>query len=102
MPEMTSHMEFTATASALMIMGAIVALVFGIAAIASYADCGWKFLALMLAFAVAGVVMILVGANKPKEQVINACANGPISLEQVAVKYDIISVDGKELKLRVR
>ena len=100
--QMNSHMEFTATASVLMIMGAIVVLVFGVAAVAGYSDCGWKFSAVMFAFAVAGIVMILVGTNKPKEQVINACANGPISLEQVAVKYDIISIDGREVKLRVR
>lgn len=100
--QMNSHMEFTAAASALIIIGALCAVAFAITAIVAYKDCGWKFLAVMLVFVVAFAVMVVIGMNKPKEQIIHACANGPISLEQIAGRYDIISVDGKELKLRVR
>ena len=56
----------------------------------------------MIVCAMVGIVIMIVGFSRPKEQIVHACANGPVSLEQIAVKYDIISVDGKELKLRVR
>lgn len=42
------------------------------------------------------------GVSLPRAKEIHACADGPISLETLAVRYDIVKVDGKELTLRVR
>lgn len=42
------------------------------------------------------------GNNMPRVQEIHACVNGPVSLETVSARYDIIKIDGKELTLRVR
>lgn len=42
------------------------------------------------------------GVSLPMAKEIHACADGPISLETLAVRYDIVKVDGKELTLRVR
>lgn len=55
---------------------------------------------LMAALLLAGLAYW--GTRLPREKIIHACACGPVSLEQVAVRYDIIEVDGKELVLRVR
>ncbi|MBP5710013.1 MAG: hypothetical protein J6W84_03445 [Bacteroidales bacterium] len=100
--QMNAHMEMSAGASVLVVIGAIMVVGFSISAIVYYGDCGWKFSVVLFILAAVGISLMVVGFNKPKEQIIHACANGPISLEQVAVKYDIISVDGKELTLRVR
>ena len=100
--QMNAHMEMSGGASVLVIIGAIMALAFSITAIVTYDDCGWKLSVVLCVLALVGISLMVVGFDKPKEQIIHACANGPISLEQVAVKYDIVDVDGKELTLRVR
>lgn len=60
----------------------------------------WAVIFAVLAIAEAG--LFAHGVMTPRVKEIHACASGPVSLEQIAVKYDIISVDGKELTLRVR
>ena len=52
--------------------------------------------------ALIGTVMVVVGARMPRQKVLYCCASGPVSLETVAVRYDIIQVDGKLLKLAER
>ena len=42
------------------------------------------------------------GTRLPRQKVIHACVDGPVSLELIASRYDILKVDGKELTLRVR
>ena len=44
----------------------------------------------------------MIGVKAPRIKVIKACASGPISMEQIAIKYDIMEVDGKELTLKER
>ena len=56
----------------------------------------------MIALAAASVVMFIIGASSPRVHEIKACAYGPVSLEEVAARYEIVKVDGKELTLRVR
>lgn len=99
--QMNSHMEHSWIASVLLITGATITVVCAIAAICD-ANHDKEFAAFVMVCAVIGVVMVIVGTRLPKEQIIHACADGQVSLEQVAGRYDIIEVDGKELTLRVR
>ena len=48
------------------------------------------------------VSLFAIGVNAPREKIIKACASGPISMEQIAIRYDILKVDGKELTLKER
>lgn len=47
-------------------------------------------------------VMIVLAVRMPMKKELRVCANGPVSLEQVAAVYDIVDIDGKELVLRER
>ena len=58
----------------------------------------WVWLVAALLF--AGVAYW--GTRLPRQKVIHACVDGPVSLELIASRYDILKVDGKELTLRVR
>ena len=58
----------------------------------------WAWLVAALLF--AGVAYW--GTRLPRQKVIHACVEGPVSLELIASRYDILQVDGKELTLRVR
>lgn len=53
-------------------------------------------------FMLAGIIVLIVGMKQPRVKEIHACASGPLSLETVETKYDIVSIDGKELVLRER
>ena len=46
--------------------------------------------------------LVIAGSSRPKVKQIRCCASGPVSLDLVAARYDIVSVDGKELVLRER
>ena len=50
----------------------------------------------------ASAGLVVYGSKMPRQQIVKACANGPISLELISSRYDILDVDGKELTLRVR
>ena len=56
----------------------------------------------LAALCIGCAAMAWHGYHMPKEKIIHACANGPVSLERVAAVYDIVDVDGKELTLRER
>ena len=99
--QMNSHMELSGAAVFLLVVGGAVALVCFCAAISVMKN-DKVFGAILMAFAVAGVIAMIIGTRLPKEQIIHACADGQVSLEQVSGRYDIIEVDGKELTLRVR
>ena len=100
--QMNAHMADSYAAQVWLIIG--VCFVAGglIAATALYKEGGWKFVVAMLAVVALGVVAIVHGNHLPKEKIIHACVNGPISLEQVSAVYDIVKIDGKELVLRER
>ena len=101
---MNTHMERTSGASRLIILGTIIMILFIFLAICAGMSRIKKhklyYVLAFVAFAAAGVAMLVTGASQPMEKIIRACADGPVSLEQVAVRYDIIGVDGKELTLR--
>ena len=104
--QMNAHMERSADARGLMAGGLIIAVLFIIlavcAAMSRREDHKVRYVLAFLGMAVVGTVMLIAGANQPREKIVRACANGPVSLEQVAAVYDIVDVDGKMLTLRVR
>ena len=52
--------------------------------------------------AIIWVVGAVIAINQPKVKEIKACANGPVSIEQIAVVYDVVDIDGKMITLRER
>ena len=52
--------------------------------------------------AIIGVVGAVIAINQPRVKEIKACANGPVSIEQIAVVYDVVDIDGKMITLRER
>ena len=60
----------------------------------------WAILFAVLALAEA--MLFAHGVSTPRVKEIHACVSGPISLELISSRYDIVNIDGKELTLRVR
>ena len=100
--QMNAHMEMSGAAVLLIVAGVIVVTVVAIAAMILAADIGWKGMTVLGVIAAMAIAAMIIGVEMPREKTIHACANGPVSLEQIAVRYDIVKVDGKELTLRVR
>lgn len=100
--EMNTHMYPSQAARYLLISGGI--LVFAsIMSLLIFWD--KKNTSLIIALAITfviGIGMIFYGDSLPRDKVIMACANGPVSIENVADTYDILLIDGKMMKLRVR
>ena len=46
--------------------------------------------------------LFVIGVTTPCVKEIRYCANGPIQIEEVAAKFDIVSIDGKEIIVRER
>ena len=99
--QMNSHMELTYIAKVLIVVGTLVNVACVIAWICN-GKRDRKFATCMIACAVIATIAVIVGRGLPREQIIRACADGQVSLEQVAGRYDILEIDGKELTLRVR
>lgn len=100
---MNAHMIVREDARAMITFGIIFAVVCTFFAIATGVSRTQRhkrrYVAIFTAFVVVGVVITIIGANQPREKIIMACADGPVSLEQVATLYDIKDVDGKMLTL---
>lgn len=104
--QMTAHMEVTAGARAMMAAGAVLAVLFALLTLAAAAsrekEHKWRYVLIFAAFMAMGFGLIIAGGNAPREKIIQCCASGPVSLEQVAVRYDIREIDGKLLVLAER
>ena len=103
--QMTAHMLTTAEASRWIIAGALIAALGAFLALCvatGRKDHKARYLIIFAAVAVAGVIMTVHGMQLPRVREIKACASGPVSLEEIAARYDIIDVDGKLLTLRER
>ena len=104
--QMTAHLETTAAARGWMAAGAIVAALFAIlaacAAMSRMKEHKRRYVLAFLAFALLGVALFIGGEKKPRVKVIYCCADGPVSLESIAARYDIRAVDGKLLVLAER
>ena len=101
--QMTAHMEVTAGARGMMIAGAVVGVLFTwltlAAAFSGKTEHKRRYVLAFAAFALLGFGLLIAGGNAPREKILQCCASGPISLEQVAVRYDIREIDGKLLVL---
>ena len=105
--QMNAHMEVSRDASIIMFVGAIAIVVFGMFAVACWPKekkklKAWKMFAIWLCLAVISYGAVLYAASLPREKIVRACVSGPISLELISSRYDIVNIDGKELTLRVR
>lgn len=49
-----------------------------------------------------GAATMFYGLKIPKDKIISYCANGPVSIEQISVAYDIVKIDGKLIRLKER
>ena len=103
--QMTAHMEVTAGARAMMTAGAAMAVLFALLTLcaeASEKEHKRRYVLIFAAFMALGFGLLIAGGNAPREKIIKCCASGPVSLEQVAVRYDIREIDGKLLVLAER
>ena len=95
---MTAHLVRTDAALGMIRAGVIIAAVCAFlalcAALSRQSEHRWRWVAAFAALALVGAGMTVSGARKPMQKQIYCCASGPISLEQVAARYDIIEVDG--------
>ena len=104
--EMNAHMVVTDYAMRRMVFGGAVAALFGVLLLVMLTDRkkGNKAVragicAVMMAI---GIAILIGGNNSPWVKEIRYCANGPIQIEEVAAKFNIVSIDGKEITVRER
>ena len=104
--QMTVHDVAQGYAHALIVVGLIVAALGALLMLCAAAgkDKGSRLRWVLIfgAVALAGTVMAATGARQPRQRLLYCCASGPVSLEDVAVRYDIVEVDGKLLVLAER
>ena len=100
--EMNAHMVKPQSAVSLMMVGGFLTLLFLGSAVKGWIAGGWKPSLVFLLLGLVSAAIFFVGAREPRVKEIKACAVGPVSLEQVAIVYDIVEIDGKELTLRER
>ena len=87
---------FFATALAIFVVTMIYAMVSILIKSKSY----WKkYLLVYSAVILIAVTLFVYGLKMPRQKQIKACAIGPVSLDQIAIKYDVTKVNGKELTL---
>lgn len=99
--QMNAKMTMSSTAEAMVVMGVLFVALTLIVAFVAWFDAKKRWWAWLLA-ALLFAGLAYWGNRLPREKIIHACAVGPVSLETVAARYDIVKVDGKELILRVR
>lgn len=104
MIEMNAHMQSRGYADALIMVG--ICLVIG-TAVFFLIDLkeSKRFRIAMLGYLVSlviGLGLWVYGVRIPKDKIISYCANGPVSIEQISVAYDIVEIDGKLIKLKER
>ena len=104
--EMNAHMVVTGNAMRAMFYGGLVAALFGVLMLVMLTDRnnGNKAVragicAVMMAI---GIAILIAGNKTPRVKEIRYCAYGPIQIEEVAAKFDIVSIDGKEITVRER
>ena len=104
--EMNAHMVVTVYAMRRMVFGGAVAALFGVLLLIMLTDRkkGNKAVragicAVMMAI---GIAILIAGNNSPRVKEIRYCAYGPIQIEEVVAKFDIVRIDGKEITVRER
>lgn len=104
--QMTAHQVLTGDARTLIWFGAAMAVMFAFLAICAAVSGKRKhkrrYVLGFLALAVVGVALAIGGARLPMKKVLYCCADGPVDLQMVAAKYEILDVDGKFVKMAER
>ena len=102
--EMNAHMVVTDGALRAMIFGGAVIVIFALLLLITVLDkdnADKAVRAGICAFFVAlGIAVLITGNNMARVKEIRFCANGPIQIEQVAAKYEIVKIDGKMITVR--
>lgn len=98
--QMNAHMVMTDWATAITVVGILIAVISGFTLIGIWSSMTRNVRALVISAAIVGVVLAIAGTYEPRVKEIRACASGQVSLEQIATRYKIMSVDGKEIVLR--
>lgn len=104
MIEMNVHMQSRGYAEALILLGAILAIMSFIFFMLDFRQ-SKRFKKEFVPYIVTlllGAAIIFYGLNIPKDKIISYCANGPVSIEQISVTYDIVEIDGKLIRLKER
>ena len=103
---MNAHMVVTDDAMRAMIFGGVVAALFGVLLLVMLTDRkkGNKAVraGICACMMVIGIAILISGYGSSRVKEIRYCANGPIQIEEVAAKFDIVSIDGKEITVRER
>ena len=99
--QMNAHMIRQTRFDVIIALGVVAAICFVIIAVFTFNE-SKKVFAVWLVLAAVGVIVTIIAYNQPKVKEIKACANGPVSIEQIAALYDVVDVDGKMLTLRER
>lgn len=104
MIEMNVHMQSRGYADALILLGGILVILsftfFMIDLVQSR-----RFKKQLIPYIVTlllGAATLIYGLKIPKDKIISYCANGPVSIEQISVAYDIVEIDGKLIRLKER
>lgn len=102
--EMNAHMVVTENAVRAMIFGASIIALFALLMLITVLDKNNADKAVragICAFFVAlGIAVLIAGNNMARVKEIRFCANGPVQIEQVAAKYEIVKIDGKMITVR--
>ncbi len=104
--EMNAHMVVTDYAMRRMVFGGAVAALFGVLMLVMLTDRkkGNKVVrvGICACMMVLGVAILISGYGSSRVKEIRYCANGPIRIEDVVAKYDVVSIDGKMITVRER
>lgn len=102
--QMNSHLNMSGVAIGLIALGVCISVVSIITIIVFLPDRkSWRNLIIGMAI----LLMVSIGTtfwgySMPREKIITACVNGPISIERISAVYDIQKIDGKMLILKER
>lgn len=104
MIELNVHMQTQPYADALMLIGialgfftVVLFLIYSITSKKLTAGFLWYLLPILIS-----VILFSFGFRAPRDKIISYCANGPVSIEEISTKYDIVEIDGKLIRLKER
>lgn len=102
--QMNAHAHLPDYAQTLVMLGILLGLVFIILLILEliFREKWTRTASLLLVLILLCTTAFYIGYTRPREKIIMACVNGPISIERISGVYDILEIDGKMLKLRER
>ena len=101
--ELNAHMEMTGWALSMVTLGTTIAACACLVGVVwALIEKDWRIAAAFAFVGMLGAAMIVIGVRQPRDRIITACLSGPVSIEDLEAKYDVIEIDGKLLRLRER